>query len=284
MCNYQLKFWVYSKFRWGIDESALSSRWDHISDLDGNVLQLSEEESARAFDAVLGHPSLSDVSLGNYLGQRNGYDNLLTLLTTKPKIETVWYRDNNVATDGDSRLTNYLATNPPLGLLALDGNELVDADAMLIAEALRTNTNLSRLDIGGNNFSEVGLASPKKAILDETSLNVLSDCNHSCQINIGHNSELINYWSRTRCRAEKMYKVLSKRNKRGMNVDCLKRKIDNDALPTLFPNVLSRVSYYHEAGEFQFQFRNTELEVVPPLSIMYEMIRKAPDLSVHLNR
>ena len=58
--------------------------------------------------------SLATVSLCCYQRQGNGYENLMTLLRTKPEITSVKYRTNFVETEGDQRLFNFLASNPAL--------------------------------------------------------------------------------------------------------------------------------------------------------------------------
>ena len=156
---------------------------------------LTISESTRLFQAVLYHPNLTDITLDDYVGMENGYDNLISLLTTKSKMSLLFYRSNNVRSEGDTRLSDFIATNPPtLTLLGLSYNELEDDDAIMIATALRHNTNLKRIDLGSNNFTEHGLSAIRRSIYDLTSLNALSDCNHTCECNdIGFSEMKINW-------------------------------------------------------------------------------------------
>ena len=66
--------------------------------------------------------------------------------------------------------------------LSLETNNLNDEDAVLISRALKHNTNLKELWLGGNNITEVGNGALRKAVYDTTSLNTVSESNHTCFI------------------------------------------------------------------------------------------------------
>ena len=68
-------------------------------------------------------------------------------------------------------LADYLATNPRFKELDLQNNALDDFDAVLIANALRSNTTLRQLMIYGNRVGKVGDEAFCRALLcDESSL------------------------------------------------------------------------------------------------------------------
>ena len=234
-------------------------------------------DSTLLYNAVLYHPFLEEITLDNYTGttDENGYHNLIALLTTKSKMTHLFYRDNNVRTGGDTRLSDFIATNPPLDLLGLCDNELEDNDAIMIAEALQHNTNLRRIDIGSNHFTELGVAALERAVCDQSSLNALSDCNHVCNINAVESS-LVNWecpWKSNR--RKKLYCLLSARNRKGINVDCLKKEMEDDDIFKLMPNILECIHRYHSCEVFERRDRKQE---VFPLSIMFEMSRKMPEV------
>ena len=242
-----------------------------MSSFEWSYCELVTSDSLRIFNAIEFHPSLLSIELDSYLGDdENGYDNLVLLLTTKPKLQTVSYRYNNVHTAGDTRLYDYLATNPTLSLLYLDDNDLNDADAGRIASMLQQNTNLNRFDLSDNSFTESGGAALGRSIRDETTLASLSACNHTCDLSF--NCQLVSWRSydgRNAGRPKKIYDLLSKRNRKEINVDCLKKEIGGDELFRLVPNILALVHRYY--------FRATQNEF--PLSIIYEILRKMPEVT-----
>ena len=239
--------------------------------------ELVTSDSLRLFNAIEVHPSLLSIELDGYLGEdENGYDNLVLLLTTKPKLQIVFYRTNNVRTAGDTRLYDYLATNPTLSLLALDDNYLNDADAGRIASMLQQNTNLNRFDLSKNCFTESsGVAALGRSIRDETTLASLSACNHTCNLSFNGLLDSWNYDGLNAERPKKIYYLLSKRNRKEINVDCLKEEIEGDELFRLVPNILACVyRYYFRSG------RATQNDhKVFPLSIICEILRKMPEVT-----
>jgi len=239
---------------------------------------LTVSESTRLFQAVLYHPNLTNITLDDYIGMENGYDNLISLLTTKSKVSLPYYGSNNVRSEGDTRLSNFIATNPTtLRFLGLYDNELEDDDALMIATALRHNTNLSRIDLGSNNFTEHGLSAIRRSIYDLTSLNALSDCNHTCECNVIDFGEMkINWGSNQKdSRSKKLYTLLSDRNRAGTNIDSIQKGMEEDEVIQLLSDILACVQRYYRGYDRLFP---TPQEFVPPLSIMFEMLRKLPEV------
>ena len=152
-------------------------------------------------------------------------------------------------------------------------------DAILIARALRGNTNLSELHLDDNDLTEKGNNALSNAIYDPTSLNSVVDCNHVCNIDgiglvdIPNNNN--NRGSKVN-RARKIYHLLSKRNREGNNVYHLNLEFDDeDGSLALVPNVLASVHQYYHGSMFA-----QPSDQVRPLSIMYEILRswKMPQL------
>ena len=163
----------------------------------------------------------------------------------------------------------------------MGNNNLNDEDARLIARALRCNTNLQYFALMENNFTEVGHNALGKAIYNPTSLNSMSDCNHTCRILVINWDEDIpnNTYSLKLNRARKIYHLLSVRNREESNVYHLNLEFgdddEDDAALKLVPRVLESV--YRHAEMYAYIF---ESPYVTPLSIIYEVLRgwKVPEL------
>ena len=104
--------------------------------------------------------------------------------------------DNQIGSSGVKLISDCLASNPKLIILSLKDNSLNDDGAAMLAKSLKSNTNLRRLEIAGNNISEVGMKSFHSAIQDLSSLNAMSDSNHTCLVVDGDKelSSLLNTW------------------------------------------------------------------------------------------
>jgi len=87
---------------------------------------------------------------------------------------------NSLKTYGRTDIPDLIASNPPLVELDLRKNRLNNDDAVLIAQSLGRNIHLRRLDVGRNNIQERGTRALCEAVYDTSTLNALSDSNHSC--------------------------------------------------------------------------------------------------------
>ena len=277
---------VFQEFRQGIDFAVdmiqRSRMMQHFCWAYNGMSMTDITDSNRLFEAVVNHPSLTTITLDAYIGHANGYDNLISLLTTQSTMKELVYRGNNVLTGGDTRLSEFIATNPPLRELVLCRNELKDEDAIRIAYALQHNTNLLEFNLTYNRFTELGTAALERAVCDQSSLNSLSDCNHSCAVSTKEGT-LFNECSNRASsnqgmnRGNKLYKLMSARNKEGTNVDCLKREMDDDDIFKLMPNILECIQSYHSCYERTLTHIPWRSEVYP-LSIMFELSRTMPDI------
>ena len=231
----------------------------------------STEDARYLVNAITTHPHIDDVRLENCFGEDiDGYEILRSLVTSGKSFAHIDLEGNNIRTGGGTEISDYLAANPTLKELFLAGNHLDDNDALLISHALRRNTNLQRLRLGRNDITYIGREALLNAIYDSTSLNSVSDCNHSCFIeciglfDIPNNDN--NRGSKVN-RARKIYHLLSKRNREGSNVQHLNSEFedeDDDSL-ALVPRVLESVYRYSRNRQGRHP--------VHPLSIMYEILR-----------
>lgn len=105
---------------------------------------------------------------------------------------------------------------------------------------------------------------------DTTSLNALSDCNHTCKMyGIGTGPSLDYLNIRSGAKARKIYHLLSTRNQEGSNVQHLNTEFDeDDDSLKLAPKVLGFISRLERPSR-----KSLHYNFVHPLSIMYEIIR-----------
>ena len=243
----------------------------------------SMEDARYLVDAIISHPSIDMIRLDHCFGGDgiNGYDTLRSLLTSDNGFKHIDFDRNNIRTGGDTAISDYLATNPPLKVLHLDENKLNDEDARLIARALKCNTNLQYIYLDGNNITEVGCNALSKAVYNPESLNSVADCNHTCEIRgiaFGDIPVNLSRSNSNNNRRRKIYRLLSSRNREESNVYHLNLEFgnedeDEDTL-ALVPNLLESVHRYAERVSTQLP------QYEQPLSITYEILRgwKMPEL------
>jgi hypothetical protein len=99
-------------------------------------------------------------------------------------VKHIYLTHNNIDSLGAVKISEYLAGNPPVTCLTLDNNDFDDDDALLISQALKKNTNLSRLYLRWNNFTSVGVKALYTSFFDGTSLNAISESNHTCELRV----------------------------------------------------------------------------------------------------
>ena len=244
----------------------------------GNAIN-SMEDAQRLIEAIIRHPSLNRISLDSFAEDINGYDVLCSLLAGDKNFTEIDFERNYIRTGGDTAISDYLATNPPLKKLFLASNHLNDEDARLVARALKRNTNLEYLRVMQNDITEIGRDALCDAIYDPTSLNSMSDCNHTCIVSgIDFGDIPVNLYTSTPLdnRKQKLYYLLSLRNREGSNVRHLNSEFrdedEDEIILKLVPRVLESVHRY--SNEYRPSY------TVRPLSITYEILRgwKMPEL------
>ena len=105
----------------------------------------STEDACKLVDAVLGHPTIGEVSFdGSFREGINTFSPVKRLFggVGNGAMLEVYLGNNGIETNGDRCIPGFLSANPPLERLVLWGNRLNDDDALHIAVALQTNTNL----------------------------------------------------------------------------------------------------------------------------------------------
>jgi hypothetical protein len=249
-------------------------------DLENNVIYRYDIEGICS--SVHNHPSLVHLDLRNCFdnglhdGDGLGDEMLTSLLTNGTlKLEKLVMSDNGITSNVTTLLSDFLATDPPLRELDLSDNRLLmDDDATLIANALRSNTTLRHLDLAYGSITDAGGESFRLVLNDDSTLNSVSDSNHSCKICLdGINNpwkmhrvfESINDLSKERGenRGRKIYRLLSSRNKSISNVQHF-----GDIDVKILPEIVRAVQKY---AKFQVE---TDGDFVRELSIVYELMRK----------
>ena len=177
-------------------------------------------------------------------------------------------------------MANFLATNPPLKELDLEHNGLNDNDALVLADALRSNTTLRFLNLSGNNHvTDVGNEAFRLVVHgDGNNLNSIADSNHSCLVDgVGFDCWNLDDTSRKN-RARKLYKLLSERNK-SMSTSNVQYFDVIDV--KLLPDILEAVQRHEGLAPLydthlppcRSEYLSDDWRV-KPLSIVYEVMRK----------
>ena len=141
--------------------------------------------ATKFINALIGHPNVDTLSLnGCRLGQNNGVVVNAILPALLQHLTVVSLNDNDIGSYGATLISGYLAKNPLIQKLLLDDNLLNDADAKKLSECLKTNNNLRVLDVSLNTITREGKAYLLFSVFNPTSLNSLSDSNHTCFIKL----------------------------------------------------------------------------------------------------
>ena len=86
---------------------------------------------------------------------------------------------NNIDSLGAVKIAEYLEGDPPIEKISLNHNRLNDDDAELISQALKRNMTLTFLNLVRNNFTSFGVKALLTCVFDSSSLNALSESNHT---------------------------------------------------------------------------------------------------------
>eukprot|EP00581_Thalassiosira_minuscula_P015687 CAMPEP_0183734236 /NCGR_PEP_ID=MMETSP0737-20130205/43271_1 /TAXON_ID=385413 /ORGANISM="Thalassiosira miniscula, Strain CCMP1093" /LENGTH=511 /DNA_ID=CAMNT_0025967687 /DNA_START=126 /DNA_END=1658 /DNA_ORIENTATION=+ len=249
------------------------------------------EDVERLCQIVQVHPSINQIKLhGCVAGQINGYEMLCSIIRAGgAKLKYLSFCSNGVSTNGTQGctfLSDFVASNPALETLLLEGNQFEDRDATVIAKALKRNTNLRFLTLQNNLLTRTGWVTLHRAKYDSSSLAAAAACNHTCEIEYDDRSNGLSQIDSTEynpkaARAKKIYHVLSRRHRMGRGVE--DRDVNGnlrylEGVPLEFlPDMLiaiQRYSVYHllDGGAIGTPDRD-ELDV-DAVSIVYEIMRK----------
>ncbi|EJK44214.1 hypothetical protein THAOC_37268, partial [Thalassiosira oceanica] len=242
---------------------------------------ISDDDAASGLiDALVRHPNVKNVTLSYALQEVDLYDVVKELFVSNGKeFHYIDMEGNDIRTQGDSTISDFLATNPRLQKLFLCSNGLNDADALLFANALRANSNLELLDIADNEeITIAGHEELRAALFDysafdvgRTILNAVSDSNQTCRIigmdsSLGCNYELNNQGRYQENKRAKLYTVFYYGNETGTNTQILRTQLPQDETTMkLVPMILSSVNEVPAGLEETHTERS-------PLSIVFEIV------------
>ncbi|KAL7528409.1 hypothetical protein ACHAWF_003822 [Thalassiosira exigua] len=138
--------------------------------------------SARALIGVVKiHPhmkmfNLRECSIGQFT------DVMLEVVSAFDCMKIIDLGGNRVGSQSAEIISKSLAQNAFLKHLYLENNLLTDTEAILFADALRTNTNLRYLGLNGNKIRGTGIRALEKAVLNKCSMNEVYYSNHTCHV------------------------------------------------------------------------------------------------------
>jgi Ran GTPase-activating protein (RanGAP) involved in mRNA processing and transport len=103
----------------------------------------------------------------------------MPLVILESDVNYINLEHNNIDSLGAVKIAKYLESDPPIEHLFLNQNRLINDDAILISQALKRNMTLKRLDLDGNNFTSIGVKALLTCVFDSSSLNAISESNHT---------------------------------------------------------------------------------------------------------
>ena len=134
-------------------------------------------ESARCLSRSLkSHTRINDLRL-THCDLGSSLEILLVILQSDVKYIDI--ENNNIDSLGAVKIAEYLESDPPIRRIDLDRNRLNDDDAILISQALKRNTNLKTICLYTNNFTCIGVKTLLTSVYDGSSLNAISQSNHT---------------------------------------------------------------------------------------------------------
>ena len=96
---------------------------------------------------------------------------------------------SSIGEKGFSYIADLLKSNPRLKEICLVENNLSEDSIAEIAQAIKFNTNLRSLNLHSNKLTRVCENTLLKAVYDISSLNAISDSNHTCMISADYDYE-----------------------------------------------------------------------------------------------
>jgi hypothetical protein len=149
-------------------------------------------ESARCLSrSVKSHSHIKQLHL-NYCDLGSTPEILSVILQSD--VKSINLSRNNIDSLGAVTIAEYLESNPPVKNIFLQHNRLNDDDAILISQALKSNTNLRSIHLYSNKITSIGAKALLNCVFDGSSLNAISDSNHTLKKLIMFSSRRSNIW------------------------------------------------------------------------------------------
>ena len=252
---------------------------NHLHYLDlTNYDTFSEQHVDRFCNAVKNNRSLVELDLYSCVGNSNVGNAIMTSLLTNCglKLEKLWMASCWLTSDVSALLADFISRNRKLKELDISGNPLNEVDAVLIVNALRRNTTLRRLYIYDSGaITNSSVEAFRSVLYDDSSLNAVSDSNHSCELGLDDdypwdlNTSAVTKENRGR----KIYTLLSCRH-RDVATSNVQHFGDIDV--KLLPDILEAVLRYskHTNEDINNEDGDDSETKVGSTSIVYEIMRK----------
>ncbi|EJK45877.1 hypothetical protein THAOC_35487 [Thalassiosira oceanica] len=208
----------------------------------------------------------------------NGNDNAQALLSGVDfsTYKLLDFSGNDLQTNGGTDIPDLIAANASLKSLNLHGNRLNDDDAVMIAQSLGGNTNLRRLYVEDNNIQERGMRALYEAVNNTSTLNELSDSNHSCFLQ-GLSDKFDLEWINNQDgpnglyenRMCKIHKLMAERYRNGGgNVPHLNLEMSGENAVLLAPFLMESVVRRHDAF-----LKSYDESSACSLGLLYELVK-----------
>jgi hypothetical protein len=105
----------------------------------------------------------------------------ILLVILQSEVKYINLEHNNIDSLGVVKVAQYLEGDPSIDGISLQYNRSNDDDALLISQALKRNTNLTHLNLLGNNLTSTGVKALLTCVFDSSSLNAISESNHTLE-------------------------------------------------------------------------------------------------------
>jgi len=147
-----------------------------LSEYDDRIDDLSVATSLS--NAIKSHPILERVS---FVGcGLNNADTLRIILEGCKRLNRVFIMNAGLKSECVGIISEFISKNYPTETIMLNYNKISDNDTVLLASAIKMNTNLRQLDVRDNDITEEGEKILLKALFDPTSMDSVVDSNHMC--------------------------------------------------------------------------------------------------------
>ena len=156
------------------------------------------------------HNQLKSLSLDKCsIGRSSSLMSVLVHSLPSSNIRHLCLAHNHIGSLESEIIATYLASDPPIESIDLDGNSLCDADVALISNALKSNRTLRGLRLSGNSLGNGGKLALCCLIYNVSSLDAIHCSNHTCIVTSDFDLPDCNrYFSRKANRVSKLLGVL----------------------------------------------------------------------------
>ncbi|EJK48637.1 hypothetical protein THAOC_32546, partial [Thalassiosira oceanica] len=264
----------FANMRGAISELGKALKSPKLKSLTWSENPIESTEDMTLFTRVLSQKSALDELKFTW----NSNDNAQALLSGVDfsTYKVLDFSGNNLQTNGRTDISDLIAANSPLKELNLDRNRLNDDDAVLIAQSLGRNTHLTKLYMNYSNIQERGMRALHGTVNDTSTLNALSDSNHTCLLiglsgnfnlyainsDRGSNGLYMN-------RMFKIHKLMVERYRNGGgNVPHLNTEMRGENSVLLAPYLMESVVRRHDAFPKKYN-KSSECS----LGLLYELVK-----------